>query len=236
MREFAIYVSLSKVSNFDPIPSLLSRFYIWVLLCWKPIVPRSDAKISKSIFNSLVCNCAFSSSLQSSLQKEEMAATTALERPPDLRLDEDLTDEQIQALLARASARLKEKSISKDVAAVEKRQSYTFPKLETGKLEKAYVSTTGDVANVDARRMLEEKHRKQANGIRRVEEPVAAKKLAEEVRKKTFLTIRVPMRKTYPKLSLSRARAPFWSAFLPSERILFNHSYSETTTPSRFCL
>lgn len=108
-----------------------------------------------------------------------MAATSTSQRAPDIQVDDDLPDEQIEELLARATARLQAKS--KAVVKVNEEQSYTFPKLDTGKLEEPYVFSKGDVATVDAPRLLEQRHRKQANGIRRVEEPVAAKKLAIEV-------------------------------------------------------
>ena len=95
--------------------------------------------------------------------------------------DDDLTDEQIDELLARATRRLQEKSKSQDRVHTSHTQTYAFPKLDTGKLDRPYVSTTGAVATVDAHRLLEEKQRNGANGIRKVEDPVAAKKLAVEV-------------------------------------------------------
>ena len=103
--------------------------------------------------------------------------------------DEDLTDEQIDALLARATARLKAKAQTQEVAKLDKAEAtYTFPKLQVGMLEKPYVSTSKhNVATADSARLVDDKQRKKADGIRRVEEPVKAKKLAEEVRR-TCLT------------------------------------------------
>lgn len=95
--------------------------------------------------------------------------------------DEELTDEQIEQLLARATARLQEKAKQQQLTK-STTQTFTFPKLDAGQLEKPYVETKGDVATVDASRLLEEKQRKQANGIRKVEDPVTAKKAAAEVR------------------------------------------------------
>ena len=110
-----------------------------------------------------------------------MAATLAPERESHSQTDEDLTDEQIEELLARATARLREESKWKDVVKLDEEQTSRCPKLETGKLEKPYISHKGDVATVDASRLLEEKHRKQASGVRIVEDPVAARTLAIEV-------------------------------------------------------
>lgn len=94
--------------------------------------------------------------------------------------EDEISDQQIEVLLARASERLKAKANVKHTID-DGKTSYTFPKLNAGKLEKPYVSTRGDVASVDASRLLEEKQRKQANGARKVEDPVAAKKEAIEV-------------------------------------------------------
>lgn len=104
-----------------------------------------------------------------------MAVATA---PTPILPDEDLTDEQIEGLLARATARRQQKSKSTDVSKITNTQSFNFPKLDTGNLDQPYVSTRGDIATVDASRLLEVKSRKQANEIRKVEDPVAAKKAA----------------------------------------------------------
>ncbi|KAK5134889.1 hypothetical protein LTR08_005979 [Meristemomyces frigidus] len=95
-------------------------------------------------------------------------------------MDEDLSDEQIEALLAKATARLQQKSAGNEMAQDAERKPFFFPKLNTGDLARPYVSTKGDVAAIDAPRLLADKQRKQANGFRKVEDPVAAKKLALE--------------------------------------------------------
>lgn len=107
-----------------------------------------------------------------------MAATTL----PAIMQDGDLTDEQIEQMLARATGRLKEKSQSTEQSKKNEIQRYNFPKLQTGTLDKPYVSSNGEVATLDSKRLLEERQRKGANGIRRVEEPVASKKAAQAVR------------------------------------------------------
>ncbi|KAF2773486.1 Fcf2-domain-containing protein [Teratosphaeria nubilosa] len=113
------------------------------------------------------------------------AATESAVAHTESAADGDLSDEQIEQLLATASARLQEKSHSKDLAKTNPRNSYTFPKLNAGKLEKPYVSSRGEVALIDAPRLLEQKQRKLADGIRKVEDPVASKKLALEKKKAT---------------------------------------------------
>ena len=96
--------------------------------------------------------------------------------------DAALTDEQVEQMLARATQRLKAKSQSTELAKKDDSPRYTFPKLETGSLVQPYVSAKGDVVAADSDRMLEKKERKLANGLRRVEDPVALKKAAQEVR------------------------------------------------------
>ncbi|KAK5112697.1 hypothetical protein LTR85_011208 [Meristemomyces frigidus] len=94
---------------------------------------------------------------------------------------EDLSDEQIEELLARATARLQQSASVREAAS----NAFSFPKLNAGKLDKPYVSTKGDIASLDAPRLLEEKQRKQANGIRKVEDPVTAEKMTLEKKKAT---------------------------------------------------
>lgn len=114
-------------------------------------------------------------------------------------VQEDLSDEQIEAMLARATERLQQKG---EVAKTGEKSLYTFPKLNAGKLEKPYVSSKADVASVDASRLLDEKDRKQANGIRKVEDPLTAKKAALEVSLVHMLCrIYLAMRKIFPIFS-----------------------------------
>lgn len=106
-----------------------------------------------------------------------MAVADVAGTQPVLAGDE-LTDEQIQELLSQATARLQQKA---QLASKSPNQTFNFPKLNAGKLEKPYVSQTGDVAHVDAPRLLEARQRKQAGLARKVEDPVASKKKNAEV-------------------------------------------------------
>ncbi|KAI7408299.1 hypothetical protein KC328_g61 [Hortaea werneckii] len=91
--------------------------------------------------------------------------------------DGDLSDDQIDQLLARATERMQQAG-----AAVkgDEKNPYTFPKLNAGELEKPYIASKGAVASVDSSRLLDDKDRKQANSIRKVEDPLTAKKAAIE--------------------------------------------------------
>lgn len=95
--------------------------------------------------------------------------------------EDEMSDEQMEELLAQATQRLREKEASQQLVKTDSKDTFTFPKLNAGQLEKPYTTTQNGVARVDSPRLLQEQDRKQANGTRKVEDPVAAKKLALEV-------------------------------------------------------
>lgn len=114
--------------------------------------------------------------------------------------DGELSDQQIQEMLAGASERLKQKATTIDVSNTNTAQSYNFPKLQTGKLERPYVQNIGDVAVVDDKRLLDRRHRQQASTFRKVDDPVTTKKMAIEVCGSVCYG-HASMRKIIPKLS-----------------------------------
>ncbi|KAI7577390.1 hypothetical protein KC343_g21786, partial [Hortaea werneckii] len=91
--------------------------------------------------------------------------------------DGDLSDEHIDQLLARATERMQQAGA---VVKGDEKNLYTFPKLNAGELEKPYIASKGTVTSVDSSRLLDDKDRKQANSIRKVEDPLTAKKAAVE--------------------------------------------------------
>ena len=107
---------------------------------------------------------------------------------------EDLTDEQMEEMLAQATTRLREKEESA-MFKTEAPQKYTFPKMNAGDLEKPYVVTKGHIAEADKARLIDEKYRQAGSLIRKVEDPVTARKLAEEVRSHYTPTFTMSMRK-----------------------------------------
>jgi len=96
-------------------------------------------------------------------------------------LEEDLSDEQMQVMLARAAER-RQNNASLKLADSTSSKTFSFPKLNTGEIAKPYVSTTGSVAQVDSSRLLQEKDRVLSNKIRKVEDPVVVQKKKAEVR------------------------------------------------------
>ncbi|KAG9660425.1 rRNA-processing protein FCF2, partial [Aureobasidium melanogenum] len=101
--------------------------------------------------------------------------------------EEELSDEQMQEMLAQAARRRKENAsvtlFDKDDK--DKANQFNFPKLNTGEMVQPYVSNAGDVATVDRSRLLAEQDRKLSNQIRKVEDPVAVKKKMLESKKAT---------------------------------------------------
>ena len=141
-------------------------------------------------------------------------------------VDEELSDEQMQAMLARAAKRRQEALGLKLAAADDdddddsSNKQFSFPKLNTGEIAKPYVSTTGHVAQIDSSRLLQEKDRVLSNKIRKVEDPVLLKQKTAEVRIHSPSSLRffLPMRKIFPIFFyVSRVRAPSWLPFCKND-------------------
>jgi len=96
---------------------------------------------------------------------------------PTLETD-DLSEEQIEQLLQQAEARLRAESSVVPFSETSDR----LPRLDTSALVKPYVNTKGDVARADSSRLIDEKTRKLAEGVRMVEDPVVMKRKLLEVR------------------------------------------------------
>ena len=121
--------------------------------------------------------------------------------------EEELSDEQMQEMLAQAAKRRQEKAsvalFDKDDK--DKANQFNFPKLNTGEMVQPYVSNAGDVATVDRSRLLSEQDRKLSNQIRKVEDPVAFKKKTLEVRSDIPLLLHsLAYEENYPNFSLTR--------------------------------
>lgn len=99
---------------------------------------------------------------------------------PSPQIEDELSDEQMQQMLARAAKR-KQESVSLKLADDGNNKQFSFPKLSTGDIAKPYVSTTGDVAQVDSSRLVQEKDRMLANKVRKIEDPVVLKQKKAEV-------------------------------------------------------
>lgn len=104
-------------------------------------------------------------------------ATDTLVRPT---AEEDMTEDQMQSMLAEAAARLQQNQIA--TVPEEDADKYHFPRLETGAITQSYVTHKDGVAHLDPARRLGENDRKLSNKIRKVEDPVVVSKRKAEVR------------------------------------------------------
>jgi len=136
-----------------------------------------------------ICQPQRVSAFRTNMASEAMEPVSTRAMP-----QEDLTDEQMEEMLAQATTRLREKEES-NMFKTETPQKYTFPKMNAGELEKPYVVTKGHIAEADKARLIDQKHRQTDSLIRKVEDPVTARKLAAEVRSHYFSTPIMSMRK-----------------------------------------
>lgn len=106
-----------------------------------------------------------------------MAPTTVLGGP-----SEEFTDEQIEQLLQQAEERIRNPSSTALTHAPATKASPLKRKLDESGLPTPYIQTNGVIARADPRRLVEDSTRQQANGIRKVEDPLTVKKRKLEVR------------------------------------------------------
>lgn len=166
---------------------------VWTVLLLLAAEPSAcgASKTSALEFETFICAAAAppllpflspSASLERFRHFEHIMASDALEVVSKMvPSQEDLTDEQMEEMLAQATARLREKEESK-MFQTEAPHKFTFPKMDAGALEKPYVVTKGNIAEADKARLIDQKHRQNDSLIRKVEDPVNAKKIAAEVR------------------------------------------------------
>ncbi|KAF2004469.1 Fcf2-domain-containing protein [Amniculicola lignicola CBS 123094] len=97
--------------------------------------------------------------------------------------DEDLSDEQIQELLREAEQRMR----GKQAAALTNPTDAPFrlPKLKPGHIADNYLKTEGSVTRLDPAKLLDPKARVLAEGVKKIEDPIQAKKQKQEEKKAT---------------------------------------------------
>jgi len=173
------------------------RFWHLLQLCGKEIFPSSPLQHS---------------------QITKMAADTVTRSAASMDVEEDLTDEQMQALLDQAADRLRQGN-SLQAFEDEEDKQYKFPRLDVGEIAQSYVKPHKGVVQMEKVDRNYENQRKTSNQIRKVEDPVAVRNRAAEVCYLCSFTL--PMRKTYPNYHLSRVRAPSWLLFCTTESFIF---------------
>ncbi|KAI5197823.1 rRNA-processing protein FCF2 [Aureobasidium subglaciale] len=137
---------------------------------------------AKRKFKKVLADGASSTSLFLSLTPRKMADVISFAP----QHEEELSDEQMQEMLAQAAQRRKQNaSVALFDKGDDKANQFNLPKLNTGEMVQPYVSNAGDIATVDRSRLLAEQDRKLSNQIRKVEDPVAIKKKTLESKKAT---------------------------------------------------
>lgn len=93
----------------------------------------------------------------------------------------ELTDDQIEQLLQQAEERIRNPSSTALTLPPATKSSSLKRKHDESGLPTPYIQTNGGIARADPRRLIEESTRQQANGIRKVEDPLVVKKRKLEV-------------------------------------------------------
>jgi hypothetical protein len=94
--------------------------------------------------------------------------------------DDDLSDGQIRALLDQAEAERRtraEQGLAHHAAVTS--SPFRLPKLDSGLRSDNYLQTKGSIARLDQAKLVDEKDRSLANGIKKIEEPISKKEKAE---------------------------------------------------------
>jgi hypothetical protein len=93
--------------------------------------------------------------------------------------DEDMSDEQMRELLNEAAARMRAKAAGKPTTAPE--VPFKLPKLRPGHLADTYEKTDGSITRLDHSKLIDKKQQELANGIKKIDDPLVAKKQRLEV-------------------------------------------------------
>jgi len=110
-----------------------------------------------------------------------MAADTVTRSSGPTDVEEDLTDEQMQALLDQAADRLRQGTSLQTFEDDDEEKQYKFPRLDVGEITQSYVRPHKGVVQMEKVDRHYENQRKSSNQIRKVEDPVAVRQRAAEV-------------------------------------------------------
>jgi hypothetical protein len=94
--------------------------------------------------------------------------------------DEELSDQQIKEMLNEAAERMRAKAALQPVAAPE--APFKLPKLRPGHIADTYEKTEGNITRLDHSKLIDKKQLALANGIKKIDDPIADKRKRKEVR------------------------------------------------------
>ena len=88
--------------------------------------------------------------------------------------DEDLTDAQVRELLDGAAQRMREKQAA-HLSTTPSNAPFKLPKLAAGPVADTYTKTQGNITRLDSSKLMNKRDQVLANGVRKIEDPVAVK-------------------------------------------------------------
>lgn len=91
--------------------------------------------------------------------------------------DEELSDQQVKELLKEVAERMRAKQPSAVPEA-----PFKLPKLRPGHVADTYEKTEGSITRLDHSKLIDKKQLALANGIKKIDDPVADKRKRKEVR------------------------------------------------------
>lgn len=122
--------------------------------------------------------------------------------------DEELSDQQIKELLNEAAERMRAKVALQPVA--EPEAPFKLPKLRPGHIADTYEKTEGNITRLDHSKLIDKKQLALANGIKKIDDPMADKRKRKEVCTTIFYSP-LPVMIIIPNFSLTQTRAPSWT-------------------------
>lgn len=124
--------------------------------------------------------------------------------------DEDMSDEQIRELLNEAAMRMRAKASGKPTATPD--APFKLPRLKPGHLADTYEKIEGNITRLDHSQLVDKKQLALANGIKKIDDPLAIKKKKLEVSLMSYYHFHTPLAldDNYPNFLTEQIRVPSW--------------------------
>jgi hypothetical protein len=146
-------------------------------------------------------------------------AVPAHQRPLRDETDEELSDAQIQELLDEAERSLRAKQQGRNTDSL-----FRLPKLQPGNIADVSLKTEGSVTRVDPSKLVSNQHRALAAAVKRIEDPIQAKKQKLAVRSPILFP---PADDDNHPISFFLSRTGSRFGYLPASLRALYHSYTE---------
>lgn len=116
-----------------------------------------------------------------------MELLPAHQPPLEHDTDEELSDDQIRELLNHAAQRMRAKAASQPVTTAD--APFKLPKLKPGHIADTYERAEGNITRLDRAKLIDKKQQALADGIKKIEDPLQAKKLKKQAVRTTNTNI-----------------------------------------------